>query len=393
MAADEIRIGVMATLIGPYAGMGEDAVRGTDLAIAEFGGQIAGRKIVRIKESTNATPDSAVMAAEALLDAHQVDFIIGPLSGNEGLAIRDFAKTRPDRAFINGNAASQDMSLRDAAPNFFSFSTDGAQWMAGLAEYVYHEQGYRRVATLAEDYSYPHGQVGGFLLQFCRVGGTVVQKFWVALGTSNYQDIIASMPEDIDAIFVALAGTDAVNFLQQYDQFGGRLALIGGSTTIDQTVLNVRGALSERLVGMASAGPIADSNPDPEWRSFVNSYRLHFPRSLSSPSLFCYGYYVNTKGALLALHMLNGDLSDGQSHFMAALQTTEFHSPTGPIWLDHNRHAVANNFVTVVDKNDDGSLYNRLVRTIPNVNQTLGIPEAEYLAIGPFHRDNPRACF
>ncbi|MEZ4668396.1 MAG: hypothetical protein R3E39_10815 [Anaerolineae bacterium] len=40
-------------------------------------------------------------------------------------------------------------------------------------------------------------------------------------------------------------------------------------------------------------------------------------------------------------------------------------------------------------KRDDGSLYNRLVRVVPNVQQTLGIPEDEYLKIGPFDRDNP----
>src|SRR5215510_6446375 len=159
MADNEIRIGLMATLIGPYSGMGEDGIRGADLAIHEFGGQIAGKKIVRFKESTNATPDSAVMAAETLMKRHQVDFTIGPLSGNEGLAIKEFAGEHPDRAFINGSAGAQDITLRQPAPNFFNFLTNGVQWMAGLAEYVYQVQGYHRIATLAEDYSYPHGQI------------------------------------------------------------------------------------------------------------------------------------------------------------------------------------------------------------------------------------------
>ena len=67
--------------------------------------------------------------------------LVGPLSGDEGLAVKDYAKTQPDVTFINGTSAAQDTTLRDPAPNFFRFSTDGAQWMAGLGDYAFNEQG------------------------------------------------------------------------------------------------------------------------------------------------------------------------------------------------------------------------------------------------------------
>lgn len=392
MSTTEIKIGALATLVGPYAAMGEDGLRGLDLAVAEFGGQIAGKKITVIKESTNAMPDDAVMYADILLNRKHVDFIIGPLSGNEGIAIRDFAKTRPDKAFINGIAGAQDITLRDPAPNFFSFSSHGVQWMAGLADYVYNTQGYKRVATLAEDYSYPHGQIAGFTLQYCKLGGKIVQKFWVSLGTSDYSSVIKAMPNDIDAIFVAVGGTDAVNFFQQYAQTGRKTPLIGGSITIDQTVLDTGGGMADWLAGTASSGPLADDNPDPAWQAFVKSYRTRYPRALATPSLFAWGYYVNTRGALLALQQVNGELSEVQTDFMKALAKVAFLSPTGPIKLDHNRQANANVFISVLDRKPDGSLFKRLVKTITNVNSTLGIPEDEFLKIGAFHRDNPPAC-
>jgi branched-chain amino acid transport system substrate-binding protein len=392
MATNEIRIGILATLIGPYAEGGGDGVRGVELAVSEFGGQVAGKKITLIKESTNAMPESAEMMADFLLRQHRVDFIIGPLSGNEGLAIRDYAKTRPDHAFINGVAGAQDITLRDAAPNFFSFTSNGVQWMSGLADYVYHTKGYKRVATLAEDYSYPNGQIAGFTLQYCKLGGKIVQKFWVPLGTAFYSKVIADMPADIDAIFVALGGADAVNFLKQYDQIGGTKPLIGGSITVDQTVLGLKGKLSDRLVGMVTSAPIADNNPDPAWQTFVDMYRKKFPSGLPSPSLFAWGYYVNTKAALLALHNVNGDLSDGQQKFMDALRKLKFNSPTGPVKLDHHQNAIGSIFINEVAKREDGSLYTKVVRTVTDVDQTLGIPEEEYLKIGTFSRDNPPGC-
>ncbi len=392
MATNEIKIGALATLVGPYADAGRDGLRGLDMAVAEFGGEIAGKKLTVFKEGTNAMPEDAESMADVLLEQHQVDFMIAPLSGDEGLAIRDYAKQHLDKTFINGIAGAQDMTLRNPAPNFFSFTSNGVQWMSGLAEYVYSVQGYKQVVTLAEDYSYPHGQVAGFSLQFCKLGGKVLNRYWVPLGTSDYSDIVAAIPTQIDAIFVALGGTDAINFLKQYNATGRQTPLIGGSITVDQMVLNTRGALSDRLVGMASCGPIADNNPAPSWQNFVASYRKQFPNGLASPSLFAWGYYVNTLGALTALKNVGGDLSDGQSRFQSMLRILELQTPTGKVKLDHNRNAISNNFLTMVDKRMDGRLYNKLVRIVPSVNQTLGIPEDEYLKIGAFNRNNPPIC-
>ena len=57
--------------------------------------------------------------------------MIGPLSGAEGIAVRDYSRTVPNKTFINGSSASQDNTLRNSSPNYFRFSTDGTQWTAG----------------------------------------------------------------------------------------------------------------------------------------------------------------------------------------------------------------------------------------------------------------------
>jgi branched-chain amino acid transport system substrate-binding protein len=329
MTSGEIRIGALATLVGPYAAMGQEAMRGVDLAIAEFGGQVAGKSITVIKEGTNAMPEDAEMMADMLLNKHRVDFIVGPLSGNEGMAVRDYAKTHPERAFVNGCAAPQDMCLRHTAPNFYNFILNGVQMSAGLAAYVFNTKGYRRIATLGEDYSYPHAQIGGLIVEFCRIGGQVVEKFWVPLGTTDYTPIIRAIPDDIDAIYVVLAGTDAVNFLKQYDMVGGTKPLVGGAVMADPVVLNVKGKLSERLVGMAASAPVAEDNPSPAWQAFVQQFRQHFPNAGPAPSLFTNNYYTNAKAALLALQQVEGDLSNGQERFKQALNRLQFNSPPG----------------------------------------------------------------
>lgn len=389
LAQEPIKLGVLATLEGAFTVLGEDGMRGAELALQEFGYEVAGHPIEVITGSSDASPDSAVRAARKLVEQDGVPILVGPLSGSEGLAVRDYAFDHPTVTFINGTSAAQDTTLRNPAPNFFRFSTDGAQWMAGLGEYVYNELGYRSVAVLAEDYSFPYTQVEGFMLPFCNLGGTVPAKFWVPIGNRDYSSVIAALPEDVDAIYVALGGADAVNFLTQYEQSGGFLPLIGGSITVDQTVLGTEGRTRDFVIGTPAAGPVADTWDDPRWTSFVASYQAAFPDGFPSPSLFAHGYYVNTKAALLALEEVGGDLSDGGRAYRAALSALEFETPTGMVSLDHNRQAIADIFLTRVIEGPDGNLLNEVVEVIPQVNQTLGIDEAEFLALGPVSRDNP----
>jgi branched-chain amino acid transport system substrate-binding protein len=388
-ADDSIKVGLLATLEGPFTVLGQDGVRGAELAFKEANYTAGGKKIEIIKGSSDASPDSAVKAARKLVEQDGVKILVGPLSGDEGLAIKDYAKTQPNVTFINGTSAAQDTTLRDPAPNFFRFTTDGAQWMAGLGDYAYRDKGYRTVVTVAEDYSFPYTQVFGFMADFCKAGGHVPKKFWVPIGNKDFSSVIAAVPDKVDAIYVALGGADGVNFLTQYQQAGGAAPLIGGSITVDQTVLGTQGKQRDYVIGTPSAGPIADNAEGPAWKKFVDDYKAAYKDGFPSPSLFAQGYYIETKALLAALEKVNGDVSGDQAKLRDALTHLALDTPTGKVTLDKNRQAVADNYLTEVAKADDGHLYNKVVKVIPAVNQTLGIPEADFMKLGVANRDNP----
>ena len=389
LADGTIKVGLLATLEGPFTVLGQDGVRGAELALKEAGYSAGGKKLEIIKGSSDASPDSAVKAARKLVEQDGVAILIGPLSGDEGLAVKDYAKTQPNVTFVNGTSAAQDTTLRDPAANFYRFSTDGAQWMAGLGDYAYTVKGYKTVVTIAEDYSFPYTQVFGFMAGFCKDGGHVPKKFWVPIGNKDFSSVIGAIPDKVDAIYVALGGADGVNFLTQYQQAGGTAPLIGGSITVDQTVLGTQGKQRDYVVGTPSAGPIADNSDDPAWKKFVADYKSAYKDGFPSPSLFAQGYYINTKAVLLALDKVGGDLSGGEAKFRDVLGKLEFDTPTGKVKLDKNRQAIADNYLTEVAKADDGHLYNKVIKVVSGVNQTLGIPEADFLKLGVAGRDNP----
>ena len=387
--AGPIKVGVLATLEGTYTVLGEDGVRGLKTALAQHGETAGGREIELIIQSTDASPDSAVRGVRKLVEQDGVDFVIGPLSGSEGIALRDYAKTQPDVTIINGISGAQETTFVDPADNFFRFNTDGAQWGVGLGEYVMEEKGWETVAAVAEDYSFAYTNFLGFAHGYCNAGGKIVERYWVPLGTKDFASIIASLPDDVDALYIGLGGGDAVNFLNQYQQAGGDANLIGGSIMVDGTVLSAKGDAKRALIGTPSSGPQADTSEDPKWQEYVKAYQDTFPpeERFPSPSLLATGYYNATSAALQCLDEVEGDLSDGQMAFRECLSTLELDAPNGKITLDGNRQAIGSNFVTEVVELDDGTLANKEVARIDGVTQTLGDDEAEFRKLGAPSRD------
>ncbi|CAM5795792.1 ABC transporter substrate-binding protein [Rhizobacter fulvus] len=387
-AQETLKIGLLASLEGPFAAPGQDGMRGADLALKQKNGMAGGKKIEFVKVSSDATPDKAVNSTRKAVEQDKVQIMIGPLSGDEGIAVKNYAKTQPNVTFINGSSGAQAATLTDPAPNFYRFNTEGAQWMVGLGEHALGK-GYKKVYLIAEDYGFPYSQVQGFMASYCAKGGKVLDKAWVPLGTKDYSSVIAKIPKDIDALVVVLGGSDAVNFLTQYEQAGGDKPMVGGSITVDQTVLNFKGKRRESLLGTASAGPMADSIDTPEWKKFVADYKANFKDGFPSPSLFAYLYYINTKAALDALDAVKGDLSGGQKAYRDALQKTNFKGPAGDVKIDANRNGVGTTYITEVAKAADGSFYNKVVKSVPNISQTLGLPEADFKKMGLGTRDVP----
>ena len=362
-AQETIKIGALSNLEGPFAVPGLDGHRGVDLAVKQHNGMAGGKKIEIIKYSSDATPDKAVAATRKAVEQDKVNIMIGPLSGDEGIAVKNYSKTHPEMVFVNGSSGAQATTLQDPSANFYRFNTEGAQWMVGLGDV--------------------------FMASYCAKGGRVVKKAWVPLGTKDYSSVIAGIPPDVDALVVVLGGSDAVNFLNQAEQAGVDKPFIGGSITVDQTVLNYKGKKRESLLGTASAGPMADGIDTPAWKKFVADYKAAFPQGFPSPSLFAYLYYINTQAVLLGLDAVKGDLSDNQSKLKAALAKLEFDGPAGHIKLDENRNAIGDTYITEVAKAPDGGFYNKVTKVVNDVSQTLGLPKAEFTKMGLGSRDVP----
>ena len=137
------------------------------------GGTIAGHpiKLVGIGCS-NDSADLAISETKRLMEKLGADILIGPLSGDESIAVAKYAKAHPKKTFVNGTAGALDTTMIVRAPNFFRWNGDGAQWNAGTGWVAYNVLGWRKVDVIMDDYSFGWTSAAGFIAEFCALGGT-----------------------------------------------------------------------------------------------------------------------------------------------------------------------------------------------------------------------------
>ena len=384
---------MLATLEGALTTLGEDAIRGMEIAMKQSGAKAGGKTIEVITFPTNASPDSAIRGARKLVEQDKVDILIGPVSGSEGIAIRDYSKTQPQVTFLNGSSGALETTYVTPSPNFFRWNLDGSQWLSGLANYIYNDKKWRKIATVAEDYSFPYTQIFGLVTGILLgSAGRSSERFWVPLGTKDFASIIAKLPDDVDAIYLGLGGGDAVNFFNQYAQAGGKAKLVGGSILVDQTVLSSKGAAKRIAIGIPSAGPQADVWDNAKWNDWVKLYQSSFPadKRFTSPSLTGTAYYNDFNAVFTVLNKINGDLSDGHKKFrdetgesLSSMRRTARSSST------RTARRVGTNFITEVVELPNGDLVNKAVKPVPDVKQTLEFTPEQFAKLGLPSRTNP----
>src|SRR5580698_1839624 len=81
-AQEKIKVGVIVTLTGPAAGLGQQARDGFALGVKDLGGKMGGRDVEVIVVDDELKPDAAVTKVKGLLERDHVDFVVGPIFSN-----------------------------------------------------------------------------------------------------------------------------------------------------------------------------------------------------------------------------------------------------------------------------------------------------------------------
>lgn len=378
-----IRIGLMAPLSGVVAAGGREIVEGFNMYWESVGSQIAGRKVEVVVEDDAGNPDTALQKARRLVEQAKVDFLFGNLLANTGLAVANYVKSNGVPYFIPVIAAD-DLTQRDRVKNVIRVAGYSASQMPRpLADWAL-KQGYKRIATISQDYTFGHEQCGGFAQVFTEGGGTIVNQFWNPLNTADFSPYLGQIAGlNIDAVFAMELGADASRFMQQYANFGlkGKLPLLGAQNFTDQSVIRTMGPECE---GIISSAHFAEGANNPATQKFVADYAAKYGKM---PSLYGFSHFSGAMWVHRAIETVKGNVENRDAFLDAVLKTELTDSPLGrPVRLDEYGNPVYDVYIRKVEKNKDGKYWNVPIETYPSVSQFWKYDPQTYLKQPPFSR-------
>lgn len=372
-----IKIGLLTPLTGVVASGGKEIAEGFNLYWNQVGHKVAGRDIQVITEDDGSSPDIALQKARKLVEQEKVDFLVGDLLANTGLAVAEYVKGNGVPYFIPVIAAD-DLTQRKRIPNVIRVAGYTASQMPRpLADWAFKKKGMRKIITISQDYAFGHEQCGGFAQVFTELGGTIVAQYWTPLNTQDFSPYLAQIQSaNPDAVFAMQTGADATRLIQQWDNFGlkGKIPLLGAQNFTDQSVIRTLGAESE---GIITSAHFAEGSSLPATKKFVTDYDALYKHL---PSLYGFAHYSAAMWIAQAITAVHGNVADRAAFLDAVRKVVLTNSPFGnAISLDAYGNPIYDIYIRQVVKRPDGRYWNVPIETYPKVSQFWTYKPEEYM--------------
>jgi len=353
-AADEIKIGYMATMSGPAASLGIDILDGFKLGMTHKGGKLGGLPVELIIGDDQLKPGIGVQVANRFIEKEKVDFVTGIVFSNVMMAV---AKPITDAGIflISANAGPSPLAGARCLPDLFTVSWQNDQTHEAMGKYL-QDQGVKRLYLMAPNYQAGKDGLAGVKRYF---KGEIVAEVYTKINQPDYAAELAQLrAAKPDGVFVFYPGGMGINFVKQYAQSGLKqeIPLYTTAFTIAQMVLPAMGDAALGLLNSSFWGPDLDT---PVNRRFVADFRKEYGRL---PSLFAAQGY---DAALLidsAVAAVEGDLSDKEA-LRNALRKADFASVRGDFKFNHNHFPIQDFHIRKVIQNSEGVLTTQIIGT------------------------------
>lgn len=360
-ATETIKIGALLPSTGVYASLGENLGKGMELYFDSVDWKVGGKKIELLKEDTEADPQVGLRKARKFIDEDKVDILTGTISTAVAYAIRDEVDSKKV-PFLVSHAGGNDLTRSMRSDYIWRSSFTSWQIGNSMGQWAYDNVG-KKVVIAAADYAFGQEVSAAFKEAFTKAGGEIVEEIYPPLGNNDYASYLTKLNNsDADAVYAFFAGSDAVRFVKQYEEFGlkGKLPLIGSGWLVAEDTRPAQGNAPEGI----KASIFWDYNLDtPENKKFVADYEAKYGQR---PSLESLEGYDAARVIVEALTSINGDASDPKK-IVDAIAKVEFVSPRGPFKFDPETHHVIQNMYIVENEIRDGKTENKVIHTIEQV--------------------------
>ncbi len=354
LSQEKIKLGVIVTLSGPAAALGQQVRDGFALAVKDLGGKMGGRDVEVIVADDELKPDAAVTKVKGFLERDKVDFVVGPIFSNILQAIHR-PVTESKVFLISPNAGPSTFAGKDCNPFFYvtSYQNDQVHEILGK---VAQDRGYKRMYLMVPNYQAGKDSVVGFKLDY---KGEIVEESYMPLNTLDFQPELSKISsQKPDALFTFMPGGLGVNLVKQYKQAGLADTIpVLSAFTVDESTLP---AQQDAAVGMFGGANWAPNLDNPQNKKFVAAYEAAYN---SVPGTYAFQAYDAAMLIDSAVKAVKGDLSNKDA-VAAALKKADFTSLRGAFKFNANGYPIQDFYLTKVAKRPDGKFQTEIVQKV-----------------------------
>ncbi|AWO92943.1 MULTISPECIES: ABC transporter substrate-binding protein [Bradyrhizobium] len=354
LAQEKIKLGVIVTLSGPAAALGQQVRDGFALAVKDLGSKMGGRDVEVVVVDDELKPDAAVTKVKGLLERDKVDFVVGPIFSNILQAIHR-PVTESKVFLISPNAGPSTFAGKDCSPFFYvtSYQNDQVHEILGK---VAQDRGYKRMYLMVPNYQAGKDSVAGFKLDY---KGEIVEESYMPLNTLDFQPELSKISsQKPDALFTFMPGGLGVNLVKQYRQAGLADSIpVLSAFTVDESTLP---AQQDAAVGMFGGANWAPNLDNPQNKKFVAAYEAAYN---GVPGTYAFQAYDAAMLIDSAIKGVKGDLSNKDA-VAAALKKADFTSLRGAFKFNTNGYPIQDFYLTKVAKRPDGKFQTEIVQRV-----------------------------
>jgi len=362
---EEVRVGLTASITGPFSIWGKEYKEGADLFLDSANGGKAGKNTLSVlwRDVGGANPPRARQLAQELVLREKVAILGGHELTPNVLAVTDVINQAkiPFVIFNTGTA-----NVTDQSPFFIRIGY--TNWVNYHSLGVYAaKQGLKKCVAVAADYAPGQDSVAAVTAGFTGGGGEILANIMIPLDAtdfSSYLQRIRDASPQCAFVFIPL-GPMSVAFVKAYADRGLLKAGIKffGQSETNEPDLPVIG---DAGLGIITAMPYGPALDNPANKAFVAAFKAKYGAH-REPDIINMLAYDGMRVIAKMAEGINGP-ADG-AKLVDAVKGFAWDSPRGPVSIDpETRELIQNVYIRELVK-ENGVLYNKTIFTFENVKE------------------------
>ena len=339
-----LKIGAAFPTTGDSAAIGEDQVRGAELATAKVNSEdgVLGKQLEVTVEDTQSDTVPAVQAARKLVSVDRVPLVVGEYLSARTIALGKYL----DKAgVVQINPGSSSTDITTIGP--YSFSSIALDDIAGqFTAKTLYDAGYRSIAFLGPNNPYGAEFARVIDESFTKLGGEITESILYTEGESTYRPEVERLQGSEPELYVyASYVPDTVTINEEAFELGIDPAqMFGIYLSIDIEGVDPEATAGQHGMDLTYAGPEGDE--------FTQAYEDKYGEPPRTP----YSAYVYD-AILMGAKAINEAGSDDPDAIRDALAQVgkDFPGATGSITLDQDGQRVAQEY-GLFEVDDEGKM-------------------------------------